>query len=253
MRDKKFKGDRIEVSSSEAHRLVNMVGELNARKALDIIAHPSLTMFNLNIKSHAYPDEIISCKIMSRAELPEGVSEGSDFENAVYFRVHQIEGDTAYALFEAIVGINSSGMIRESTRRFEYGEYLSDECINTAVSRCFFGFIAIQNLLLHHRQCFRESIETTTKHMLCKKGKGVKSKRPGKVKVYKLNNISDEIIEKAGCSSEKYTRYCDAWGVRGHYRHYASGKTAYVKPYVKGRCRDKYTGREYVLFKEAAE
>ena len=47
--------------------------------------------------------------------------------------------------------------------------------------------------------------------------------------------------------------HCDAWGVRGHYRYLKSGKVSYVKPYVKGRKKDAYSGREYVLFKEDKE
>lgn len=33
----------------------------------------------------------------------------------------------------------------------------------------------------------------------------------------------------------QYRRYCEAWEVRGHYRHYKSGKVSYVKPHVKGQ------------------
>ena len=42
--------------------------------------------------------------------------------------------------------------------------------------------------------------------------------------------------------------HCPAWEVRGHYRHYKSGKVGYVKPYVKGKLRDTLVvGREYDL------
>lgn len=35
-------------------------------------------------------------------------------------------------------------------------------------------------------------------------------------------------------NNEKNQRLTESWSVRGHYRHYASGKTVYVKPYTKG-------------------
>ena len=41
---------------------------------------------------------------------------------------------------------------------------------------------------------------------------------------------------------------CPAWGVRGHARHYKSGKIVYVKPYIKGKCRNdgtKYVAKTY--------
>lgn len=41
---------------------------------------------------------------------------------------------------------------------------------------------------------------------------------------------------------------CPAWGVRGHARHYKSGRIVYVKPYIKGKCRNdgtKYVAKTY--------
>lgn len=41
---------------------------------------------------------------------------------------------------------------------------------------------------------------------------------------------------------------CPAWGVRGHARHYKSGIIVYVKPYIKGKCRNdgtKYVAKTY--------
>ena len=43
---------------------------------------------------------------------------------------------------------------------------------------------------------------------------------------------------------------CPVWEVRGHMRHYKSGKTVYVAPYRKGKERDSASavpGKEYVL------
>ena len=43
---------------------------------------------------------------------------------------------------------------------------------------------------------------------------------------------------------------CPVWTVRGHMRHYKSGKTVYVAPYRKGKERDSasaVSGKEYVL------
>ena len=34
-----------------------------------------------------------------------------------------------------------------------------------------------------------------------------------------------------------FSRHCEAWGVRGHYRHYKNGKVIFIKPYVKGSGR----------------
>lgn len=39
----------------------------------------------------------------------------------------------------------------------------------------------------------------------------------------------------------QFQRHCEAWSVRGHYRHYKSGRTVYIRPYRKGKGRLKDT------------
>ena len=46
---------------------------------------------------------------------------------------------------------------------------------------------------------------------------------------------------------------CLAWGVRGHWRHYRSGKTVFVNAYIKGKEKDKYKGKDYMLFPDKKE
>lgn len=41
---------------------------------------------------------------------------------------------------------------------------------------------------------------------------------------------------------------CLAWGVRGHFRHYKSGKVVFIAPFVKGKEKDKYKGKDYIFF-----
>lgn len=39
---------------------------------------------------------------------------------------------------------------------------------------------------------------------------------------------------------------CEAWGVRGHIRRYKSGKEVYIKPYVKGKNKDKVSPKDSI-------
>lgn len=41
--------------------------------------------------------------------------------------------------------------------------------------------------------------------------------------------------------TRKYKRHCEAWGVRGHYRHYKNGKVVYIAPHMKGAGKIKTT------------
>lgn len=48
----------------------------------------------------------------------------------------------------------------------------------------------------------------------------------------------------------KYVRMIESWSVMGHVRHYRNGKTVFIKPYVKGKARnkqDEITKRNYVV------
>ena len=42
----------------------------------------------------------------------------------------------------------------------------------------------------------------------------------------------------------QYTRHCEAWQVRGHYRHCKNGKVVFVKPFVKGHGKLKQSNYE---------
>jgi hypothetical protein len=39
----------------------------------------------------------------------------------------------------------------------------------------------------------------------------------------------------------------DCWGVRGHSRVYKSGKVVHINPYVKGKNKENWKGREYIV------
>lgn len=49
------------------------------------------------------------------------------------------------------------------------------------------------------------------------------------------------IYQKGSTSHTDFVRHCEAWSVRGHFRHYKSGKTIYISPYQKGSGRLKDT------------
>lgn len=59
----------------------------------------------------------------------------------------------------------------------------------------------------------------------------------------KIISFNDETIHRLVC--KPHQRLTESWTVRGHYRHYASGKISYVKPYVKGT--GKKTAKTYRL------
>lgn len=65
-------------------------------------------------------------------------------------------------------------------------------------------------------------------------------------RVYKVN-LNDHVIYEYEPSNvhREFTRHCEAWSVRGHYRQYKSGKTIFIKPYIKGKGR--LSQKQYVM------
>lgn len=49
------------------------------------------------------------------------------------------------------------------------------------------------------------------------------------------------VIQHENSLPREFQRHCEAWMVRGHYRHYKSGKTIFIAPYKKGAGRLKDT------------
>lgn len=60
-------------------------------------------------------------------------------------------------------------------------------------------------------------------------------------KIYLLDEIIDYATEEVHTlhSSATHKINCPCWSVRGHFRHYKSGKVIFVKDYKKGKKRDK--------------
>lgn len=93
-----------------------------------------------------------------------------------------------------------------------------------------------------------------------KKYKGrdkAKGRRRVYVRMLTLTGLDAALKEKEKVREEDLTSQtvlhvytCPVWEVRGHMRHYKTGKTVYVAPYRKGKERDSasaVSGKEYVL------
>ena len=78
---------------------------------------------------------------------------------------------------------------------------------------------------------------------------------PGKVSLKNIDIDIDAFIvdhppKKHDETSDAVAKiwHCPAWEVRGHYRHYKSGKVVFINPYTKGKLRNQGAlGREYDL------
>jgi hypothetical protein len=59
------------------------------------------------------------------------------------------------------------------------------------------------------------------------------NQKPNIIQLNEKMTLTIDASEKAS-SRKELIRHCEAWMVRGHYRHYKSGKVIYINPYKKG-------------------
>ena len=77
-------------------------------------------------------------------------------------------------------------------------------------------------------------------------GQKSESKRKNEEKIYLLDEIVDYVNENGLTlqSSGTHKINCPCWSVRGHYRHYKSGKVVFVKNYEKGKEKGKINPKD---------
>lgn len=130
------------------------------------------------------------------------------------------------------------------------------------IGRAFAAFMELNWLIMHQPSALKESRVPAGENQLQVMAKSSRKKAAkGRTKVYlRMLTVPPEEspdwetlkAKTPEAVQERAIREitCPVWTVRGHMRHYKSGKTVYVAPYRKGKERDNPTaptGKEYVL------
>ena len=113
----------------------------------------------------------------------------------------------------------------------------------TTLDAIFQVFLAINSFILNYRD---ETMDVEER--VCEKPseqKHGKHSHRSAVRLFKTYTLKKGWKTKA--NRKKAEIHCLAWGVRGHWRHYKSGKVVFIAPFVKGKERAKYAGKDYVL------
>ena len=120
------------------------------------------------------------------------------------------------------------------------------------IFRIFVNYIVANQILLSNGGKYHKTGSKVSKSSVLSMAKRA---LPGKVSLKNIDIDVDAFIvdhppKKHNEASNDAVKiwHCPAWEVRGHYRHYKSGKVTYVKPHAKGKLRDTLAvGREYDL------
>ena len=97
---------------------------------------------------------------------------------------------------------------------------------------------------LEHREVIiKDGVEKVHKPRLDMKAIEASKKNEGKDITLDLDTAV-RYIKKKGL----HKIHCELWGVRGHYRHYKSGKVVFIEAYQKGKKRNtKKLDKTYVV------
>lgn len=106
---------------------------------------------------------------------------------------------------------------------------------NKEIMSALITFAFINSFARKERHRFKKLMPTPTQKEKCDKTNAEYRSEP-----IKIDGISVQYVYLPH-ESRKYERHCEAWGVRGHWRHYKSGKVVFIKPHTKGSGRVKDT------------
>lgn len=103
-------------------------------------------------------------------------------------------------------------------------------------------FLFANKTMLEHQD--EVSVEKVSKSHLRKTKSG---KRKRVVRHFKCYSITGKRTPE---TKEKHEILCPAWSVRGHMRHYKSGKVVFINPYIKGKKRNEseFVPKEHKIF-----
>ena len=248
-----LKGDWIKADENTMSDLLTIARELSGAKLTEMYMHPALSNLIFEVPGENGWSEVACIHLVEKETAPKCIQEsfGSSPLNGMVANINSFGrfGNTLHHTFEAYKWIEELGDVS--------GAIHID--VNVSESECsemrnhedhlFIAFLVVQYLLINHSECFssrreyRKALTPPRSRELT-----MPYTSPGKVRLYEINGISETVCDAIRKGTVSYARHCPAWGVRGHYRHYASGAIVYIKPYIKGKKKDAYVGREYVLF-----
>ena len=247
-----LRGNWIKLTEDQARDLVYFGDRLTSEERHSIIDRPAVKDIMFEMSNEKPEVEIVVCETIAKQEIPDRALQDRTAisENGVRLIVYNAIGRSLSFIFESNVWIGIEGEVEGAfnTTHARMAQMNKQEIYDHEDDLIEIYF-AVQYLMLHEPELFNGR-RTYQKGLKAAKGNlplvGPYT-QPGKVVMYQMRSVTDEDADRIIRSHRITAWHCPAWGVRGHYRHYRTGKISYVKPYVKGKNRSAYAGREYEL------
>ena len=213
----------------------------------EIMAHPAVRDLVIDVAREVGV-------LRYRIQLKQAASEPSDkaiIPQALAVDLHFIRRGKEVWVQSGECQTCSDGLAVEAHAPSSFATRVGDDAIRQKTWEGAFAWMEFNFLLLHKPAAIRSWRQPATAEQ---KKLARADNRSGAKKIYvRMFRLPDreeawEELRPARPQAER-TRHCDAWGVRGHWREYKSGRRVYIAPYAKGARRADYAGREYELIK----
>ncbi len=239
-------GDWMTPTQAEMKELVSAVDTLPLPIIDGLLHEPAVRGLNFDMHYPSGGRNICSLKIIDESADEEYIDFDKSADKMVYLRLFTVNGRIAKLEFVAYLWV--VGNTLHYSMGYPDCENADDESAEILTIQYFAAFAMIQFIMLYgaekitYRKEYRKKLKTAKTSCLA-----APYTWPGKVRVLEIHITADEVRERIRRKVAVHIWQCPAWGVRGHFRHYKTGKISYVKPYVKGKNKAAYTGREYAF------
>lgn len=145
-----------------------------------------------------------------------------------------------YACFAEINFFLENGAIQAiKSVNDAYNSWL-DYTPEDAINRIRIALLSVFNYIQSKMQCEMKHIKRSKTQVLEKQHANV-AKHKCKCKPVRVADFQYRYVYDPHETTRNYMRHVDAWGVRGHYRHYKSGKVVFIHPHTRGSGAVKHT------------
>jgi len=226
----KLYNDKVVLTQEELIKIISSVQE-----ALDKSQIAVYELYNLDELPLPNVSVMIGTKVFNFATNRQEkvvVFENYMLGNMIYRVVLQPKWNEETHLVETKVGVKFVSPVI-SHKDLEYTQFLNI-------------FLAINYFIKHIPTSYRENKTKVEQTIEVGKGHNKKYKRV----VHLERTYTFEKLDKLSKSHIKHIFKCLCWGVRGHVRHYKSGKVVFIQPFKKGKERNNmeaFSGKEYRL------
>lgn len=118
--------------------------------------------------------------------------------------------------------------------------------MDNTVAKCVRKFRALMLFAAYYREEVERSRVVERSVKPGKKRSGSSKRGNKRMLTVRKYTIGSEVLSELPDVKRRYERHTESWGVRGHYRTYKSGKTVWVRPFVKGNA-EKRNDKEYYV------